>query len=168
MIRFGRFARVMAVALVVLASGWFGASPALAEAALAKPGPTTPLTVHTSRGVFPFAVEVADDTDERSQGLMNRRKMAAGHGMLFDMTESREASFWMENTYIALDIIFIGDDGRVITIADNAVPLSRALIPSKGPSRFVLELVAGSAEKMGLRRGDRISHALIDALAGPP
>jgi uncharacterized membrane protein (UPF0127 family) len=87
--------------------------------------------------------------------------MAKDRGMLFDMGASREAAFWMENTYVSLDIIFIDERGTVVTVATDAKPLSREIIPSGGDVRYVLELVAGTALRIGLKPGDTIRHAII-------
>jgi uncharacterized membrane protein (UPF0127 family) len=92
--------------------------------------------------------------------------MAPDHGMLFDMGETRPAGFWMRNTLVSLDIIFIGADGRVRTIATDAVPLSEDVIESGVPIRFVLELVAGTARRIGLEPGDTVRHPRIAAVAG--
>jgi uncharacterized membrane protein (UPF0127 family) len=130
------------------------------------PGPTTELSVDTSTGTWPFQVELADDAAERAQGLMYRREMAPDHGMLFDMGETRPVGFWMKNTIVSLDIIFIGTDGRVRSIAEDTAPFSEAVIASGVPVRFVLELVAGTARKINLRPGDLVRHPRISAVAG--
>lgn len=124
-------------------------------------GPTSALSIVTKTGVYPFKVEVADTPDERALGLMFRRKMAADHGMLFDMGHVGEADFWMENTFIPLDIVFIGADGKVVSVAEHTTPMSRALIPSDGAVRYVLELNAYTARRIGLARGDEVRHARI-------
>lgn len=142
------------------------AGPAAAQdpAALVDFGPRSEVSVETARGVFPFQVEVADEPAERSQGLMYRRQMDPAHGMLFDLSVNRQASFWMKNTYVPLDIVFIREDGTVDSIA-QAEPLSTAVIPSKGPVRFALELLAGTAPRIGLAEGDRVRHPIIDRWA---
>ncbi|ODN70120.1 hypothetical protein A6302_02542 [Methylobrevis pamukkalensis] len=108
-------------------------------------------------------MELALTADQRSEGLMYRREMAPDHGMLFDMERVAPAHFWMRNTYISLDIIFIEKNGRVATIAANTEPLSERMIGSGVPVRFVLELVAGTAAKIGLAPGDRVDHPVIAA-----
>jgi uncharacterized membrane protein (UPF0127 family) len=145
-----------AALLTPLASG-----PARAQDPAVVEGPTTPLRVETGTGVYPFFVEVADDTAERSRGLMYRRSLPPDRGMLFDMGETREAAFWMENTYVSLDILFIGENGRVVSITTDTTPLSKALIPSNGDVRYVLELVAGTVRRIGAAPGDRVRHAII-------
>ena len=124
------------------------------------------LVVETDRGVFPFAVEIADEPMERSKGLMYRRTMDPDTGMLFDMDRNEPATFWMKDTYVSLDIIFIREDGTVDSIAEATQPLSTAIVPSDGPVRFVLELVAGTARRIGLSEGDRVKHPVIDRWAG--
>jgi uncharacterized membrane protein (UPF0127 family) len=103
-------------------------------------------------------VEIADDDAERSKGLMFRQSMASDHGMLFDFGTEREASFWMRNTFIPLDMIFIAADGTVRTVHANARPQDPTPIPSNAPVRFVLELVGGEAAAIGLSPGDTLEH----------
>lgn len=128
-------------------------------------GPLSRLTIETATGVYPFDVEVADTDASRERGLMYRRSMPGDRGMLFDMGVTRETAFWMHNTYIPLDIIFIAADGRVVSIAANAHPQSDKLIRSGAPVRFVLELNARQAARMDLAVGDHVRHSLIDAIA---
>jgi uncharacterized membrane protein (UPF0127 family) len=160
------------VARALVAAWLLAMGPVLGDVVVAAaqevipPGPTTELSVDTATGVWPFQVELADDPAERSQGLMYRKSMAPDHGMLFDMGETRPAGFWMRNTLVSLDIIFIGADGRVRTIATDAVPLSEDVIESGVPIRFVLELVAGTARRIGLEPGDTVRHPRIAAVAG--
>lgn len=124
-------------------------------------GPTSILVATTATGVYPFDVEIAATPETRARGLMYRRAMADDHGMLFDMGGVGQAAFWMENTFISLDIVFIGADGRVVNVAADAKPMSKALITSDGPVRWVLELKAGTAARIGLAPGDAIRHDLI-------
>lgn len=133
----------------------------VAEDGSAVEGPTSILVATTATGVYPFDVEIAATPETRARGLMYRRTMADDHGMLFDMGGVGQAAFWMENTYISLDIVFIGADGRVVNVAADAQPMSKALIKSDGPVRWVLELKAGTAARIGLAPGDSIRHDLI-------
>ncbi|WP_237153432.1 DUF192 domain-containing protein [Oryzibacter oryziterrae] len=128
-------------------------------------GPTSVLSIATETGVYPYNVEVADTEKTRELGLMYRREMPRDHGMLFDMKRTGEATFWMHDTLISLDIVFIGEDGRVVSIAPDARPRSDSLIPSGPPVRFVLELNADQARYIKLKVGDRISHPVIDRIA---
>lgn len=123
-------------------------------------------TLVTASARHAFTVEVAADDASRSQGLMFRTQMAADAGMLFDFQVERELGFWMRNTYVSLDMIFIRADGRVHRIAENTTPLSEVTVPSAGPCRFVLEVVAGTARRIGLKPGDRLEHPLVRARAG--
>jgi len=119
---------------------------------------TEPLKIETAKGSYTFQVEIADNDKTRAKGLMHRRQMANAHGMLFDFRKSAEVSFWMRNTHISLDMIFIRADGVVHTIATDTVPLSEKLVPSRGAVRFVLELNAGMSRSIGLKPGDRVVH----------
>ncbi len=119
------------------------------------------LVLHTDKGEFPFTVEIADDDAERARGLMFRESLAPDAGMLFDYGEERLASFWMQNTLIPLDMIFIGADGVVKTIHVNARPLDTTSIPSKVPVRFVLEIPGGRSTEIGLEVGDTVEHPRV-------
>jgi uncharacterized membrane protein (UPF0127 family) len=119
------------------------------------------LEIASKNGVHPFAVEMAVTPDEQARGLMYRKTLPEGQGMLFDFKRDQELSFWMKNTYVPLDMIFIRGDGRILRIAENTEPLSERLVPSNGPARFVLEVVAGTARKLGLAPGDRVAHPNI-------
>jgi uncharacterized protein len=99
------------------------------------------------------------------RGLMYRRSLPAGQGMLFDFGSEQRITMWMKNTYVALDMIFIGTDGRISRIAANTKPLSTRLISSGEPARYVLEVNAGTARKLGIAVGDRVSHPAIGAQA---
>ena len=111
-----------------------------------------PLTIVTKDGKsHTFTVELAVTPRQREQGLMNRREMADDHGMLFAFGETRQVYMWMKNTYIPLDMLFIGKDGKIRTIRQNAEPLSEAIIDSGGPIDYVLELNGGTAKRLGIR-----------------
>jgi uncharacterized membrane protein (UPF0127 family) len=121
------------------------------------------LTIAGKTGVHAFAVELAVTPEETSRGLMFRRELPDGHGMLFDFKRERETAFWMKNTYISLDMIFIRGDGRILRIAENTQPLSERLVPSGGRVRAVLEVIAGTAKKLGFTPGDRVAHPIFKA-----
>ncbi len=104
----------------------------------------------TKTGVHSFSVEVVDNDADRAKGLMHRRSLPEGTGMLFDFHREQDVSFWMQNTYIPLDMIFIRADGRIHRIAENTVPLSLEQVPSRGPVRGVLEVIAGTSRKLGI------------------
>ena len=114
------------------------------------------LEIITASGVHAFSVELATTEAERERGLMFRKELPEGHGMLFDFHQEQPVSFWMHNTYIPLDMIFIRGDGRILRIAENAQPMSDRLIPSGGPVRAVLEVIGGTAGRLGIAPGDRV------------
>ena len=136
-----------------------GASPATAEAAVRHPESgllVIPLTVTHGSVQHAFRVEMASDGAEQARGLMFRTRMGADEGMIFPMQPPRLASFWMKNTVIPLDIIFIGIDRRILNIAANTVPYSEAPVPSAGKVSAVLELNAGRAAELGIVPGDKV------------
>jgi uncharacterized membrane protein (UPF0127 family) len=138
-----------------LASGvLLAARPALAR------GEVNRLTIVTRAGArHDFQLEIANTPESRSRGLMFRRELPEGRGMLFDFgTRETEVSMWMKNTYIPLDMIFIRADGRIRHIAENTTPHSEATISSGGPVKGVLEVIAGTARRLGLSAGDRVEH----------
>jgi uncharacterized protein len=120
-----------------------------------------PLEIATKNGVQIFGVEMAVTPEEQARGLMFRRELPEKQGMLFDFQREQPTSFWMKNTYIPLDVIFIRADGRILRIAENTVPLSEALVPSGGPVRAVLEVIGGTAKKLGIAPGDRVVHPIF-------
>jgi hypothetical protein len=120
------------------------------------------LTVQTRNGPVTFTVEIADDDAERERGLMFRESLAPDHGMLFHFQRLEMASFWMRNTPLSLDIIFIGADGRILNIADHTTPYSDAPVPAAGLTRGVLEIGAGRAEALGIRPGDHVEHRIFE------
>jgi uncharacterized membrane protein (UPF0127 family) len=131
---------------LVLPSGASRAAPDLA-----------PLTIETSAGLsLVFRVELARTEAERAQGLMYREKLAPDAGMLFVYPTDRPVAFWMKNTLIPLDMLFIKRDGTILSIAERTVPLSEATIPSGGPVAAVLEVNGGTVSHLGIRPGDRV------------
>lgn len=121
--------------------------------------------LHTATGDYAFTVEVVDNDQTRARGLMFRQSLAPDAGMLFDFFEERQASFWMQNTFIPLDMVFIGDDGIVKTIHVNARPQDPTPIPSEVPVRFVLEIPGGRSVEIGLKPGDRLEHPRVGSKA---
>jgi uncharacterized protein len=131
------------------------------QAQPSAPAPTQTLEIATANGVHTFAIEfVANDAD-RAKGLMFRTELPEGRGMLFDFAREQEIAMWMKNTVISLDMIFIQADGRIRRIAENTTPQSLATIPSGGPVRGVLEVIAGTAKKFGIKPGDRVAHPIF-------
>ena len=121
----------------------------------------SPLVVVTTSGEHRFDVELADEPGERSRGLMFRRSMPQDRGMLFDFRTDQDVSMWMQNTHLSLDMIFIRADGTVARVARNTVPFSTDMIASGEEVRAVLELNAGTAERIALKRGDRVKHPIF-------
>ena len=120
-----------------------------------------PLEIVTKSGVQVFSVEMATTEEEKTTGLMYRKELADGKGMLFDFSPEQQVSMWMKNTYISLDMIFIRADGRILRIAENTEPLSTRIIPSGGLVKGVLEVIAGTAKKYGIAPGDLVGHPLF-------
>lgn len=116
------------------------------------------LEIVTSHGSDTIEVEVAKTPQEQATGLMFRKELLANKGMLFIHMAPKEVSMWMRNTYIPLDMIFIRQDGTVHRIEKEAEPLSEEVISSNGPVSAVLELPGGTAERLGLKAGDRVQH----------
>lgn len=119
------------------------------------------VTIVTNSGRHVFMVEVMRKPDELARGLMFRRTMGKDRGMLFDFGEVRPVAMWMRNTYIPLDMVFIDPRGLVVNVAENTEPLSEETIPSAGPVLSVLEVNAGTARRIGLKRGDLVMHPLF-------
>ncbi|MBI1204897.1 MAG: DUF192 domain-containing protein [Rhodopseudomonas sp.] len=119
------------------------------------------LEIASKTGVHVFSVEIADTDAARAKGLMFRKELPEGQGMLFDFKQDQDVAFWMENTYIPLDMIFIRGDGRILNIAENTTPLSTRQIPSAGPVRGVLEVIAGTVRKYGIAPGDRVANPIF-------
>lgn len=139
---------VFALFLLAVPAGAFAAS--------------TDLAIVTADGrSHAFTVELADDPIERARGLMFREEMAPDHGMLFDFAREDDVSFWMKNTPLSLDMLFARADGTIVAIAENTTPQSTEPVPSGAPVRFVLEVVGGTAARLGVAPGDRIEHRRV-------
>ncbi len=115
------------------------------------------LKIETKNGPVLLNVEVADTEPEREQGLMFRRKLPENQGMIFLFDNEQEITMWMKNTYIALDMVFIGSDWRIVHIAYNAEPFSTDIISSMRAASRVIEIEAGQAKKLGLATGDAVA-----------
>lgn len=114
-------------------------------------------------GTAHFLVEIADSQDERAKGLMFRDSLAPDHGMIFVYDSPRPVSFWMKNTLIPLDMLFIAADGRVLRIVEQARPLAETPIPSGDSAQFVLELAGGTARSNGITDDAEMRSPLIAA-----
>ncbi len=122
--------------------------------------PLEALTIVTTSGSHDFLVEIADTEPLRQRGLMHRPPLADDRGMLFTWPgeTAQERGFWMHNTPSSLDIIYVGDDGRIVSIIRRAAPNSDAILPSQGPAKGVVELRAGRADEIGAKAGDAVRH----------
>ncbi len=149
------------VALLCLALPPAGAAALAPVIAAAQPPlPRITVTLLVGRDKKRYAAELARTPAQQSAGLMFRRVMARDQAMIFPFVTPQPVSFWMENTVLPLDIIFIGPDRRVLNIAADAKPFSKNFVYSAGPTAAVLELNAGEAARIGLRPGDKVDYAL--------
>lgn len=128
-----------------------------AETQTAVHAATVPLAIHTAGGMRKFRVEVARTEAEQERGLMFRTELAADGGMIFPFQPPRPATFWMKNTPLPLDMIFIRADGTIARIAAQTAPFSLDLVESGEPVAAVLEIRGGRAAAAGIREGDRVS-----------
>lgn len=122
------------------------------------------LVVETAGGRRDFSIEIAGTPEERGRGLMYRETMADDHGMLFVFEDERPVGFWMKNTPMPLDLLFIAADGTLKAVLPGE-PFSEAAISPGVPVRFVLELKAGTAAAAGIAPGDRVGHPAISRAA---
>ena len=116
------------------------------------------LVIETATGRHEFSVEIVRSPADQTRGLMFRRRLAVDAGMLFLYSANQQVTMWMRNTMIPLDIIFISADGRIVNIAERAVPMSLRSIPSDGPVRAVLEVNGGTASRLRIVPGNRVEH----------
>jgi uncharacterized membrane protein (UPF0127 family) len=153
--------------LLGLLLGWALAAPFAARAQSDGPQPELPkerIAIVLRDGArHEFLVEMALTPEQQRVGLMNRPTVPADGGMLFDWGDERPSSMWMKNTIASLDMLFVGQDGRVRSIAERTVPQSLAIVSSKAPVRATIELAAGTAERLGIRVGDRVLHKMFGA-----
>jgi uncharacterized membrane protein (UPF0127 family) len=133
----------------------------LGFSALAVAASFQTIEIASKNGVHAFTVEIATTDQERQTGLMYRKELPEGRGMLFDFGREQDVAMWMKNTYVSLDMIFIRADGRILRIAENTEPMSERIISSGGPVKGVLEVVAGTARKLGIAPGDRVAHPMF-------
>jgi uncharacterized membrane protein (UPF0127 family) len=148
--RVGRF--IFAVAAVVgLAALW---SPARAAA-------VEPLEIVTATGAHVLRVEMARTQKEREKGLMFRASLPEDGGMMFDFHDERPIAMWMKNTPLSLDMIFVGRDGRVVSLALGAEPFSERVIASGAPALAVIEVSAGTAKRLSVAVGDLVRHSMF-------
>ena len=143
-----RFLQAFAVAVVGVL---------IAASVSATAAEVQPLEIVTKSGVHVFSVEIAKTEQERATGLMYRKELAEGRGMLFDFTPEQQVSMWMKNTFIPLDMIFVTSEGVVDSFVENAEPRTDAPRPSDGAARYVIELNAGEVARMGLEPGSSVT-----------
>jgi uncharacterized membrane protein (UPF0127 family) len=146
--------RAVRVCAVLVAAVVLALAPARAAG-------TDTIEIVSASGVHAFAVELAATDAERERGLMFRKELPQGQGMLFDFQRDQSVAFWMHNTYISLDMLFIAGNGRIVRIAENAKPESDDLIPSGFPVRAVLEVIAGTTRQLGIKAGDRVVGSIF-------
>ena len=142
----------------------FGLAACAYAQTITGPQPTlsrSTLVIETADGPVSFTVELANTGIQRQTGMMFRRTLAANAGMLFDFQNQAYRSFWMKNTFVSLDLLFIRSDGTIAHIAANATPLSEGSINSGAPVRAVLEIPGGRAAVLGIAPGDLVRHAIF-------
>lgn len=126
--------------------------------------PVETIRIDTAGGSKAFTVEIAADTASQQRGLMYRRDLPVDAGMLFDFHQEARVAFWMKNTPLPLDMLFIRADGTVSSVEPNAIPYSTDSIPSAEPVRAVLEINGGQAHVLGIKPGDKVRAAIFHDL----
>lgn len=119
------------------------------------------LKLITATGAHAFEIEVAETDEQKARGLMFRRTLEPNTGMLFPYSPPQEITMWMKNTYISLDMVFIKADGSVLRVATGTEPFSEKVIASEGDAVAVLEVIAGTAARIGIKPGDKVEHRLF-------
>ncbi len=120
-----------------------------------------PITIVTHNGSNTFSAEVADTDATRERGLMFRQVMPQDEAMMFDVGTPRPIAMWMKNTYVALDMVFVRQDGTIAAIAENTVPKSLDTVGVQEPVKAVIELAAGTAKRIGLGKGDHVFASIL-------
>ena len=152
--------RLLVLLMVLVAAA---AAPALAQSGGFAAFETASLSIETAAGAeHAFQVEIAETPEQRAQGLMFRRQMAADAGMLFLFGGSQVRGMWMKNTLIPLDMLFIDETGKIVRIEERTVPHSERAIVSGGPVSAVLELNAGTASRLMIKPGDWVRHPAFE------
>ncbi len=146
----------VAFSFLIVAAVLFGCAATPPPAPL----PVTNIVIDAEHGPAKFHVEVAADDVSRDYGLMNRKYMAADHGMIFDFAKPQMVTFWMKDTVLPLDMLFVRANGTIANIEENATPFSLAPIPSSEPVRAVIEIDGGRVEALGIEPGHTV-HAAI-------
>lgn len=143
--------------LALLVAG-FGTRP---DPEPVDPAALSPLLIETADGSHRFFVELADTNEARGRGLMFRTDLPQDQGMLFEFVTEQPLSFWMKNTPLSLDLLFLDQAGVVVHIEEKAVPFSTKLLTSPEPARAVLEINGGVSQSLGVELGDRVVHAIF-------
>jgi len=141
-------------------------SLAIAGTAAAQSLETGTLSIETDEGAHEFSIEIADEPEEISFGLMERESLGEDAGMLFDFGNPREPAMYMKNTLIPLDMLFITSDGTIQMIARNTVPGSLRTISPGMPVKGVLEINGGRADALGIEPGDKVTHPIFQSNGG--
>lgn len=148
--------------IVPVVGPWLGLGSASKPARIENPSSYEPPFTEEGFGAFTdssgdtlaaFRLELAETAAETTQGMMFRRSAPKGTGMLFIMPEERVQSFWMRNTYVPLDIIYLNAEGTVVSIQANAQPMNETPLPSEGPAKYVLEIAGGTSATLGITPG---------------
>ena len=121
------------------------------------------LQILTKAGTQDFHVEVARSPEQHERGLMFRKELPRDQGMFFDLGAERPVLMWMKNTYIPLDMLFISKKGTIVSMVKNATPMSEEILNSGGAARAVLEVNAGTSDRLGIAVGDQVVYPLFPA-----
>lgn len=158
---FGAALLVMALTALPVLSPGRGTAWADGQAfnpAQLKNFPTGQMSIERERGRDTFRIWIADTPERHMQGLMWLRELPADYGMVFVLAEPRPFTLWMKNTYVPLDMLFFGPDGRIVSISHNTRPLSTEIIDPGGPVSGVVEILGGESRRRGISVGDRILY----------
>lgn len=129
--------------------------------------PASPLVIQSAEALHPFTVELAESESQRAIGLMHRNFLASDRGMLFDFYVEQPEQFWMRNTFIPLDMLFIRATGEIVFIAEETIPHSDKPVGPTRPVRAVLEVPGGTAKRLGIKAGDTVRHEIFGNLPQP-
>jgi len=151
--------RLLLAFLLVIGFGSFASAQEITGPQKTLPQAT--LVIQTAKGRVNLTVEMATESQQQQTGLMFRKTLAPNAGMLFDFKQEGPQAFWMKNTLIPLDMLFIKADGTIVRIAANTKPLSEETVPSYEPVRVVLEIPGGRAAELGLQPGDKAIHRIF-------
>jgi len=129
--------------------------------------PQTPLVIESDGSDHQFVIELADTPEEHAIGLMHRNYLAPDRGMLFDYKRPHKPRFWMRNTFISLDMLFVRGDGEIAYIAENTVPHSERTVGPRQSVQAVLEVPAGTVARLGIEVGDKVRHQIFGNFSAP-